>query len=138
MKFATPLTTILVALFCVMAPPVEFTVRVVPRTQPIRVLLLLTMLIFVPVAARLPVEKKSFVALSRVIFPLLPVPVETKFAVPAITRLPTDCVIVLPETSVRFVPSVAFDRSIGAVMVNEPLPELPIISVPAVMLFSSA
>ena len=77
-------------------------------------------------------------ALFRVILPAVPVPDDTKFAVPPMVRLPPDCVMELPEITVRLVPSVAFDRSIGAVMVNEPLPELPITSVPAVILFSSA
>ena len=41
--------------------------------------------IFVPLAVTVP---KSFVALFSVILPAVPVPEETKFAVPLIVRLP--------------------------------------------------
>ena len=57
--------------------------------------------IFVPLAVTIP---KSFVALSSVIFPAVPEPDDTKFAVPLIVRLPAPvCEIELPEISVRLV-----------------------------------
>ena len=78
---------------------------------------------------------KSFVVLLSVI---IREPETTrKFAVPPIVRLPPDCVIDCPEINVRFVPSVTFDRSIGAVLTIAPVELLPMVSVPAVMLLIS-
>ena len=67
-----------------MAPPVltvsPFAV-IVPSTKSF----LSTMVRFVPQAVTV---AKSFVALFKVIFPAVPAPDETKFAVPLIVRLP--------------------------------------------------
>ena len=92
--------------------------------------------IFVPLAVTVP---KLFVALFSVIFPAVPVPDETKFAVPLIVRLPAPvCVIELPEIRVRFVPSVALLRLIAAVFTIVPVVLLPIVSWFAVIRLSSA
>ena len=57
---------------------------------------------------------------------------------PLIVRLPgAVCVIELPEISVRFVPSVAFDRSIAAVFTMAPVVLLPMVSRLAVIGLSS-
>ena len=86
--------------------------------------------IFVPLAVTVP---KLFVALLSVIFPAVPVPDETKFAVPLIVRLPAPvCVIELPEIRVRFVGQV---RLVVTVIVPAVL--LPIDRFAAVILFSS-
>ena len=79
-----------------------------------------------PLAVTVP---KSFVALLRVIFPAVPEPDDTKFAVPLIVKLPAPvCVIELPEISVRFV------RLIAAVLIILPVLLLPMVSRLAVML----
>ena len=82
--------------------------------------------IFVPLALKVP---KLFVALPRVMLPAVPVPDETKFAVPLIVRLPVPvCVIELPEISVRFVPNVLLLRLMAAVFKIAPVVLLPMVS----------
>ena len=81
---------------------------------------------FVPLAVMVP---KSFVALLRVILPAVPVPDDTKFAVPLIVRLPAPvCVIELPEISVKLA------RLIADVLMILPALLLPIVNRVAVML----
>ena len=82
--------------------------------------------IFVPLALTVP---KLFVLLFRVTLPAVPVPDETKFAVPLMIRLPAPvCVIVLPEIRVRFVPNVALIRLMASVFTIAPVVLLPIVS----------
>ena len=57
------------------------------------------MVIFVPQASTV---LKLLFALFSVILPAVPVPDDTKFAVPPMVRFPPDCVIAPPEISVRF------------------------------------
>ena len=84
---------------------------------------------FLPLAVTVP---KSFVELFRVILPAVPVPDETKIAVPLIVRLPTPvCVIELPEISVRQ------DRLMAAVFTIAPVVLLPMVSWLAVIWFNS-
>ena len=92
--------------------------------------------IFVPLAVTVP---KLFVALLSVIFPAVPVPDETKSAVPLIVRLPAPvCVIEFPEINVRFVPIVALFRLVAFVFTILPVVLLPIVSWFAVIRLSSA
>ena len=84
------------------------------------------MVIFVPQAV---IVRKSFVSLPSVILPFLPVPDETKFAVPLMKRLPAPlCVIELPDYNVRL------PRLMAAVLIIIPVELLPIFSSLAVIL----
>ena len=95
-------------------------------TAPIVRLFNSLIVIFVPLALTVP---KLFVALLSDIFPAVPVPEETKFAVPLIVRLPAPvCVIELPEISVRLL------RLMAAVFTIAPVVLLPIVSRLAVIL----
>ena len=86
------------------------------------------MVIFVPLAVT---EPKSFVALPSVIFPAVPEPDVTKFAVPLTVRLPAPvCVIELPEINVRLF------RLMAAVLMILPVVLLPMVSRLAVILLS--
>ena len=81
--------------------------------------------IFVPLTVTV---SKLFVALLSVIFPAVPVPDETKFAVPLMVRLPAPvCVNELPDISVRLL------RLMASVFTIEPVVLLPMVSRLAVM-----
>ena len=80
-----------------------------------------------PVVATAP--RKLFVALFSVTFPAEPVPVDIKLAAPLMLKQPEPvCVILLPDTSDRFVPTVALDRLMAAVFTIGPVVLLPMVS----------
>ncbi len=118
-------------------PPNELTSRLEDEMQPRTVAHELKIVTLVPQAAILPEVKNLFVKLLRVMLPPVPEPFEKNLAMPLITRFPPDCVIVLPEISDRFVPTVGLFREIGAVLIIAPVVMFPIVRRPAVILSSS-
>ena len=109
---------------CVIDPP-AFTVSPDAPILPSSTASASAIVIFVPQAVTVP---KLFVELPKVILPAVPLPDETKFAVPLIVRFPAPvCVIALPVTSVRL------DRLMAAVLIILPVLLLPMVSRLAVM-----